>query len=285
MSVSLNYPFVKYLVVLLCAVIIILLFIRMKRRIVALIAFCAIAVAFEVCRAVFLGGFDSYDYIAYSSEAKNDMICVYTDKGSSVIDISSGKKKRAVEAVDFTIENYFDRRLDCYVYTHYHDLCVSTLENISQVYYINSVLMPKPLSEKEERISKNIKNVCNENDIDFYYYTDGGFMLGDHMKVTPVHTYVNSNSHPVIAVKISSGSGDVCYVGSSYLLTEEIETSGEVVIFGSHGKKQTSSVKIDSSIGTTVYSSETQRELNDVESENEIITDGEGEFIVLRIEK
>jgi len=244
-SLCLGYPYVKYLIAVLCAGIVLLMFLRIKNELWYLCPFACFLCAYFIGRSVFMGGFDSYSYLMFINEGKNDAICAY-DGDCILIDFSAGSFSFMSRSADAAESRFYSSRIDTYVITHYHNAMISSFDRITDEYYIKNAAFPNPASEEERYVFECLCEICEEKNIDHSVSDLSGCVSLEGTEIRLSEKKISRSTHPVVSALISAGDYSLDYFGSSYNDVSDYDGLYDIVAFGSHGPKQKSDTKIPS---------------------------------------
>lgn len=236
-SFSLRYPFVKYLAAALCLSIIVLAFVKLKNEMVFTIPFAVFISVYFICRAVFLGYFDSYYHFACVNEGKNDFVCVYSEGKNTLIDISDGKKSAAKSAGMFCTERFYSETIDVYVFTHYSKYSENSFEHLSNDYIVKSVVLVDPITDKDRSYLSEIVDICYDKDIEMYRVGgDESVSIGD-IAVKTDRRSISRSTHSVISCEIDLSGTKIVYAGRSFAEAFD-DPECDILIAGANGPKQ-----------------------------------------------
>lgn len=233
-SVSLSYPFVSVIVIILVAVVFLMMVYEIKNPMWLFVPFCLAIVAFVVCLNVFVVRFDQYDYVYCQNEKRNDMIVVDSLDKTAVIDASYGGKTPAVTALSSVNDNFYDNRVDAYILTHYHNYHPATIDNITRKYYIDTVYLP--IVDDDKDLADTIVSICDKNGVECLFY-DKEIALSESTRITLDTAFVKRSVHPVVCVDVDFNGYHFAYCSPAYLERNDVVSLPLAVFFGAHGPK------------------------------------------------
>ncbi len=280
-SVSLSYPFVSTIIIIVIAVILLMIVYEVKNPLWVFVPLGMAVIAFIICENVFLSSFNSYDYVYCQNAERNDMLVVNSIGKTAVIDISYGGKTPAQTALISAKDKFYDNRIDAYILTHYHNYHPATIDKITRMYYIDTLYIPLTSDEDDKSIAETITVICKENGVKCVYY-DKPIELSDIAEISLNSGYVRRSVHPVISVDMSFDGYTVSYCSPAYLERSEVRSLSPAVFFGAHGPK-VKPVEREFITLLSVYANETVRSEYNITSDKEVILTQKDGFEVLRI--
>ena len=237
--VSLKYPFVPILI-LLCAITLIVLIIRTKKRMLLLIPFGAFV-------AALYSGIGIYEYLRADeallvcfNHKSNESFMLAVGGHGCVVDIGDGTQTALNLAVSELSEQCITE-VDTLILTHIHRRHISAIRSVCENRMVRRILIPEPTDESENAIATDLVEIAG------YFSVEVGFLprpdeasisFGDVTIQLAEKRYIDRSVHPLIGLEFGLPDGYVLYFGSS--TWEDIGFVGfgddaDVVIYGSHG--------------------------------------------------
>ncbi len=232
--VSFNYFGVELLIILL--IICVLAGYLLKTRHKVLKTIPAFIVFFALCVTSYINS-DS-DGVYYYTEKSNDAIILNMNKENAVIDMSTGSKTFASNAINSLCSVFNTMSMDSYVLTHYHNRHVTSIDYLANNTYIDKLIIPKPISDEEKEIYGEICKLANEHSIEIEVYVSS-FSCGGGEFTRKENTFIDRSKHPVISFKfVYDGESFGYFGGGAFESGREIineYAKSRYLIFGSHG--------------------------------------------------
>jgi ComEC/Rec2-related protein len=249
LTVSLNYPFVKYVMIILIGGLIALTFVKYKNiNKNPLIYFVPIIIA-GLTFSAYLHYYNLAESeivrITYLTYKKNDGFIVKHGDKAMICDISDGSYGITNAAENLLSNMYNVVYPDTYMFTHYHRRHISTLYKLSQNSYIKNIILPEPVTELDNSIFYGLMEIIENNGYNVTLFTksrDTVLDLFDNVMIEIAqYTKLARSTHPVLALSISAGDQKATYFGSSAFEAVNAEyltyqlNEAETLIFGQHG--------------------------------------------------
>ena len=228
--VSLEYDFVKYLVIPFFIVFAVMLLADIKHK--------RIIPVFVI---VWLLLFSSFEYFAlndpaieaeYLRRGKNEYFCLSASGDNILIDISDGSFSNLSRAGSESARKGFCE-LDAVVLTHLHKRHISSLARLASTQMLRKVLLPEPQNSSESEIVRSVEYEMALHGVKVVYYGEDDIISVCGVRIKAEHAYIKRSTHPVI--KLDMGERlDITYIGSSYPEYRDAQVS-EATFFGIHG--------------------------------------------------
>lgn len=239
--VSLRYPFGKYFILALLALIFVFLFGRRVKFRRAAALFAALAIAFAACVGIYEHAYYDKAQTVVLNAARNDGIVMKYGGRTVALDISGGSysfmRSMADEIYELNAE-----KIDLLVYSHLHRYHAGTLGKICSVIKLGAVAVPMPQTEAEEEYLAELSQEATAHGIDIFVYgMDAYADMGDMRIYFPEYLRIKRSVHriPYFSVEIG-GEKKLFYAGAGlselpdfYALAED----AAYPVFGSHGAK------------------------------------------------
>ena len=221
-----------------------------KRLLMFLMPAAVFAVGFAFCVTVYSAASPQKARILVYASGKNDGIVVQSGSSVLVCDISDGSYTPAKLGAQLCSEYLFSDRLDCYMLTHYHKRHISSVVRLMRNFRVKLLLMPEPCSEDDEAVYEAISAAAQKEGSEVLLYpsdADALLSFADTLITVMSRTYISRSTHPLIALRISTGEESVTYLNGA--LFETVETgflrTGGYFVFGSHLPKIKKPLPID----------------------------------------
>ena len=230
--ISLEYPFVKFLVIPFFAVLAVMLIINIKHKIIIPLFIFVWLCVFSFSEYNALN--DTADYVEYIHSGNNEYICISSKGDNILIDISDGSSGNLYEAASEALSIGYCE-IERVVLTHLHKRHISSLGRLAKQFMIREVLIPEPITDSEIYVAESVKfemellGVKTES-----YGTGEKIKLLDEISLSCERAYLKRSTHPVLMLDLS-GSIDILYVGSSYFEYDNTRRMSENMIIGTHG--------------------------------------------------
>jgi len=134
-------------------------------------------------------------------------------------------------------------RLDSYLLTHYHQRHISTIGRLLADTRVETLLLPEPLTETEEQISRTIQALAQRYRSDVLLYPHdqtARLEAGEFLLTIPEKTMIGRSTHPVLSLAFSDGIHTLLYCGGSTWesplasFAAEQAAGASVLIYGMH---------------------------------------------------
>lgn len=271
--ISLRYPFAPVLVFGLFISATVLVSVELRNRRWLYIVPMCFALVF---------GLNAFAYNIYRSDftraefVLGDAFVISSAEGVYICDASNGRSGAIFDGVALAKENCHTK-IDGAVLTHYHSYHIRTLEKLANTQKLESVLLPRPMTEKEASVMSSIYRALEGKGVDIIIYEPNTeiLLLGGSLTVSE-RAYTNGYAHPSVAISYSYGENRITVVERPYFGTylEEkgdfapLIKSSDVLIFGADGRTPKESFEIFSGLddSTEVYFTDFElMELSDFE--------------------
>lgn len=230
--ISLDYPFVKYLVFVFFAFFAVFLIVKFKSKIVVpvfVLLFTALFTFFEY-RAIH----NSVLYFDYICINENEYISLSRNGRNVLIDISNASYGSFYEASENTLERGY-KEIDAIVLTHLHKGHKATLVKISRNEMVREIWLPSPVNEVERDVALDIIYEAELMRIPVRIYDNKSTLVFfDKEKLLIKRAYISRSTHPVISLDFF-GDINALYIGSSFLEYDSGIDTRENVFIGTHG--------------------------------------------------
>ena len=161
--ISLEYPFAGIIICAATLIIIILFIVKLKRRLLTVVApFCAVA-AFCVCLGVY-SLFNTSVKTAYLNDGERDALVIGDRQGCIVIDVSDGSYSSFYNSYALARKMSYTE-IEAVALTHYHARHVSSLDKILSTAMVRQLLLPLPNDTDESEIMRNILLSAADNGV------------------------------------------------------------------------------------------------------------------------
>ena len=239
LTVSLMYPFMKYVFVILVICFIAVAFISKN----PLVYFVPVIVAV----IVFSGYLNKYNsseadivrtvYVTYN---KNDAFIIKYGTRAMICDISDGSYTISNLANQLLKTQYYITEIDTYMFTHYHQRHIATLHSLAEYAYIKNIILPEAISETDISVMNSLTEFAENNGYNVTYYPKSEaatIELFDDIKLQMMeYTKLSRSTHPVLAFSINVNAQKIAYFGNSAFETSNIDYDrADIIIFGQHG--------------------------------------------------
>ena len=234
--VSLRYPFVAFVIAVLIAGILAVLFIK-KVKVAYLFA------VFAICTVIYGAGYFGYmqiyresAYVYLQTDGKSDAVGIVSGNETVVVDISTGGYS-VLSDVMKQAEDFYACEIDVLVLTHYHSYHANTLRRLTEQIKIRRILVPEPSTEKEYTYYSDICSVLGDFVETERYQTDETQKIEVRNAVLTLHPaeYIGRSTHPIVRFSATVGEKSFGYLGESATETDFSDMKCDVVVFGSHG--------------------------------------------------
>ena len=237
-TVSLNYDFVKFIIIPMLAVTVIFALKYLRHRWLIAVPAAAAVLAFSVCLLCFNLKNSDISTVSYLKNNKSEMLTVVNVNEKTVIDISSGGMEHFITAYN-EIEKQMGTEIEKLILTHYHQYHPNTVKRICDAYMIREIYLPKPHSENDIKWYNSIISVLDESHTVPIVYSPGEtIQIGKSCSVElSEHYYLERSVHPVFSIKITDAEESFVYLTAALCDSEKFGgmSRADHVVFGVHG--------------------------------------------------
>lgn len=249
--ISLDYSYVKYVIVIFFAVFAVLLIINIKHKfVIPIFAFLFFAL---FTSSLYVSAFCEDTSVRYIRQKKNEYFCVTSHGENALIDISDGAYSSGyVAAVQASKKGMGE--LDVLVYTHLHRKHIVSFSRLLKREKIREIWLPEPESEDEKAICAELCEKAEEGGTKAVVYMKGSKLLlfGAETLVTDVYK-ISRSTHKCILLEVT-GDIDFIYLGASYLENADVDGEYKNIFVGIHGPISKKEVTLPTSKdGSTVF--------------------------------
>lgn len=237
---SIRYPFVGVILVLMILGICMVLFAKEFRLRRMFAVFFCVVITFGICFGVYTYAGKDSTYLYLRTDGKNDVLSLVDDGEVMLIDAANGGKRVPRMAVE-TLSAYYRCEIDTYVLTHLHSYHAGTLKTLADDIKIHRVLLPEAETEKDFEYIRSITEALNGACEIVYYKRDGKqtATVGETKIFLPDYKTISRSEHPLLTFSAETdGACAWIYCGSSVMefseYWEEVKRY-RAVVFGSHG--------------------------------------------------
>ncbi|MBQ8449254.1 MAG: ComEC/Rec2 family competence protein [Clostridia bacterium] len=259
-SVSLRYPFVPYLLLLLLLGIFACIF--MKKLSIAKLSFGMLGslLAFTACFGIYERVSEGDMLVRVGAGRSGEYAAFCAGGESCVIDISTGGYSFMYEALS-SREYFCETEIDNLVLTHYHNHHTGSLERLFDAVKVRCVVLPLPETEKEQETFAYICEEISANGAELATYARGGDYESGGFKINfaPLQKLSRSEK-PLIAFTVTHGVNTFSYIEGAALESAfdySAYLASDTVFVGAHGPARKFGVYADifSGSGRVIFSS------------------------------
>ena len=236
--ISLRYPFVPYLLLVLIVGILTVLFIKKIRPAWIFAVFALFVITFGVCFGRYTEMNRDISFVYLETDGKSDAVGFFSEGESMIVDISTGGSSLYRE-ISERLEDFYEVELDVLVLTHYHPYHAGTLQKLVNHLKIHRILLPEPKTENEREYFARICSVISGKTEIVIYQTDKAetVTIGEITLHLPQKEYLKRSSHPLVCFSADIGDDGkgFSYFGAGVTETDFAEDIRSVTVLGTHG--------------------------------------------------
>ena len=236
--ISLRYPFVPYLLMLLIIGILAVLLIKKIRPVWFFAVFAIFVFGFGIGYGSYMEMNRNISFVYLETDGKSDAVGFFSDGESMIVDISTGGSS-LYRAISDRLGDFCEAELDVLVLTHYHRYHPGTLQKLMHHIKIHKILLPEPETEQEKEYFERICSVISGNSKIEIYQTDGtaSQTIGEITLYLPEKEYLSRSSHPLVCFSADIGEDGkgFSYLGSGVTETDFSDYVKSVTVLGTHG--------------------------------------------------
>lgn len=237
-SVSLRYPFVPYLLLLLLLGIFACIFIKKLSLAKLSFGMLGFLLAFAACFGIYERLTEDDMLVRVGSGRSGEYAAFCIGGENCVIDISTGGYSFMYEALS-SREYFCQTEIDNLVLTHYHNHHKGSLERIFDAVKVRRVVLPLPETEKEHETFAYVCEVISANGAELATYTRGGAYETGGFKINfaPMRKLSRSEK-PIVAFTVTHGVNAFSYIEGAALESAfdySAYLASDTVFVGAHG--------------------------------------------------
>lgn len=242
-TVSLDYPFVPFVMLFLAAGIIsarLLSNIYNKRKyLLKALPFVLTVLLFGAFLAADIAKNAGLTEVVYLSVKKNDGFAVTENGYSYLVDVSDGSYGFAYRLWSSVHDRHIDE-ISYYILTHYHQRHISSFCRIADQTYVRVLMLPEPISDNERLLAEALEDAALSRGCTVITYPSergGSFAAGGIALTSGGREYISRSTHPVIAFSLSCADGGFFYAGGSFFELDgscDFAGSPPLIVFGGH---------------------------------------------------
>lgn len=234
-ELSLDYTFTPFFLIPFFALILTIIFFKLKNL---KIYFCA-ALAVILCFFAFHTVHTKNSPLSaqFLTSGENEYFIISKGGQNTILDLSDGSfGDLSYVASQATRRGYC--QIDALVMTHYHTKHISAISRLLKRQTVRQIILPQPMNENETNILLSITETAEDLGAETHIFPlKDGFTLFQDTKVTLSKDYITASTHPILALDLA-GEVNISYLGSSYASYQELTDLHENVIVGTHGPIQ-----------------------------------------------
>ena len=166
---SLNYPFVTWLIIVFSIVMTVMLVIKLKHKLLIAIPPAVLAVSFCICLTVFL--YNNQPTVKYFGNKNGDILFVDKAGESTVCDVTYGGYRTVTTVISEISE--LSTEIDNYIITHPHKTHAGMIDRLLSKVYVRNLYIPVSTKPDEILYAKDIYDVAQTYDINVIFYKSG----------------------------------------------------------------------------------------------------------------
>ena len=239
--ISLNEPYIPFIVIPTVLISILLLIIDLKRKYpLAILPAALCMIAFVLIFTVFSGLDQTLD-VVYRQSGKNEGLVLVRGSQAMICDIS-GTGTTQLRADWREAQKRGATELSVLMLTHYHSKSVVALSRFSQSVILREIWVPFPQDESEREILANLLHVAVEREIQVTIFdANTGLTVFDTgiLRISE-RLYRSRSAEPAFSLSLTYGAEQLCYHTASYeeycsAMDIEHSCNAAHLILGSHG--------------------------------------------------
>ena len=239
--VSLQYEFVPYIVIPLCAFFVIFLLIKVRKKWLIAIPPCLAIIAFVISLNSYYAANITKGDLLYLKDKRNEAIILSTVDKISICDVSSGGYYGLLNACELALTDGATE-IENIILTHYHNFHSGSLARICKRYMVRNIYLPLPENESDSVCLENIITSLDSINVNTLLYKRGASLdTGNGFNISVSETeFIKRSSHPLFMISVSNDTFNAIYVTSAVNESEIFKehrflSDPELLIFGSHG--------------------------------------------------
>jgi ComEC/Rec2-related protein len=246
--ISLRYDFCGVLVVAFAAVMLILLFVRLKRKWLFWVVPMTFVVTFAICLTGRMTVFSKTEALYACDGRGGEALALREDDRLAVCDLSYGGW-RGANTVETLLGDSYATELDALILSHVHGGHLSMLERLGGRLLLERLYLPMPQTREEALLTDELARLAETLSVRVTVYEEGEELRP--WTGTALHAErVRGSAHDALAVTLLGKQERLLYLSgrlSEHLDGEAISErigAAQTVILGSHGGVPTEEVPI-----------------------------------------
>ncbi len=234
-ELSLDYSFTPFFFVPFFALVLTVIFFKLKHLKIYFFAALAVILCFFAFHTIYTK--NSPLSAQFLTSGENEYLIISKGGQNTILDLSDGSfGSLSYVAAEAARRGYC--QIDVLVMTHYHTKHISAVSRILKNQTVRQIILPQPINENEANILLSITETAKENNVETHIFPlEDGFTLFQETEVTLSRDYITASTHPILALDFM-GEVNISYLGSSYASYKEVTDLRENVIVGTHGPVQ-----------------------------------------------
>ena len=236
-TVSLEYDFAAVIVILLCITMAVVVTVKLKHKIIALVPPVVAVIVFAVCLTVTNAAGADELYLSYLRRGEREVLMVSQNGTVVLCDFTDGSYSNYADAVETAREREAATEIEVLILTHYHDRHRSSTERLMSSVKLRSIWLPEPTNEQEFHIASEILKTAEAHGVraELYLPKNDLTVFGTGKLVLNDVGYIDRSTQPLLSLEVEYGMSRAVYVGSSYLESGELSWDFDAMILGTHG--------------------------------------------------
>ena len=252
-AVSLNYGFVKPIVIFISISLAACLIFKFKRKWLISLPPLIAAIAFSLGLFINSQYYSQFIELEYVGGTESEMLLLHDGDNHIIIDISSGANKYSYDAYRRSVENTATE-ISSFVITHYHNRHQNTLYRLFRQAVVKKLYLPYPQDLNEYYILSALTTVAVDAHVDVVLYDSySPTNVSDAVKITlSERKYLKRSTHPTFYFTLSLPTSDFLFISESAIENEAIGTNLDTaiskagtIILGAHGPVTKKSFSLD----------------------------------------
>ena len=235
-TISLDYPFVVYLILIFVLICLLLFVFCPKKSVCYFLPIVFFALAYPTCKIVYNDMTKDEMYVSVCNTGVNDMISCTQEGKSTLIDSGNGSFSPIYSAYTKTMKNDCVTSFSSYIVINYYNKSTSSLNRLLSREFVKTVYLPEP-SEDDCEIYERMCETAEDAGVNAITYK-----YGEALDLSPVSViidepvYIKRSKRPINKIHIKSGDDEVIYLGAAYSETADLPDKA-TLICGTYGPK------------------------------------------------
>ena len=242
-TISLQYDFLPWIIVLFAVITSVFLIGKWKRKRLFLLSLCLLLVGFGI--GIHIERQDTGIDLICTAEGTNETLAWQGKYGAVVVDFTDGSYSSLNRAAN-QMHAEGQTEIEILMLTHYHTKHIGALLRLSDKVTLRQIWSPYPNSDREWEILLDLQENAMEQGIEVALYRDGEKLcLGETEIIAYTREKIPRSAQPLTLLQIRHGEECLTYCGASVFegatgqIARSMISESETVIFGGHGPKFT----------------------------------------------
>lgn len=266
-EIPINYGFTVYFLIPLTVIVLIIPYLGRKNKLKAVGAGALVLLLFGISLGYVRMNEADETYFVYTADKNNDGFVLRADGKLLMCEMSDASYSYIYNLLDET-ENMHVTEIEAMLFTHYHSKHIQLLSKLSDREILRSIILTKPINEKEESVFLSLMSLAKEKGIKVGVYSVGSDIPFYGCNIVCEREYITRSTHPMTTVSVETGDTDVFVTSCSFNEMKNSDSiqkaeTADVLILGRHSPIYKKVLELTLDEPRTVFVSEAAYEIAD----------------------